>query len=208
MSFVDLNRSGVALMEIVSKPDMRSADEARAYVTKLRTIMRYLGTCDGNMEKGSLRADVNVSVRRPGEPLGTRCEIKNVNSIRFIGQAIEDEARRQIGILEDGGKIDQETRLFDPSKGETRSMRSKEEAHDYRYFPDPDLLPLRVRPGLCRRLCAAVCRSCRTRSGPASSHEYGLSAYDAGVLVAERESADFFEAVAQGTRRQGSPPTG
>src|SRR5579863_6675827 len=145
-SFVDLNRSGVALMEIVSKPDMRSADEARAYVTKLRTILRYLGTCDGNMEQGSLRADVNVSVRRPGEGLGTRCEIKNVNSIRFIGQAIEYEARRQIGILEDGGKIDQETRLFDPNRGETRSMRSKEEAHDYRYFPDPDLLPLELDP--------------------------------------------------------------
>jgi aspartyl-tRNA(Asn)/glutamyl-tRNA(Gln) amidotransferase subunit B len=141
-SFVDLNRSGVALMEIVSKPDMRSADEAKAYVTKLRTILRYLGTCDGNMEQGSLRADVNVSVRRPGEGLGTRCEIKNVNSIRFIGQAVDVEARRQIGILEDGGRIDQETRLFDPGRGETRSMRSKEEAHDYRYFPDPDLLPL------------------------------------------------------------------
>ncbi|MBV9589604.1 MAG: Asp-tRNA(Asn)/Glu-tRNA(Gln) amidotransferase subunit GatB, partial [Hyphomicrobiales bacterium] len=142
MSHVDLNRSGVALMEIVSKPDLRSADEARAYVTKLRTILRYLGTCDGDMEKGNLRADVNVSVRRPGEPLGTRCEIKNVNSIRFIGQAIEAEARRQIGILEDGGSIEQETRLFDPAKGETRAMRTKEEAHDYRYFPDPDLLPL------------------------------------------------------------------
>src|SRR4051812_9937064 len=142
MSFVDLNRSGVALMEIVSKPDMRSAEEAKAYVTKLRTILRYLGTCDGDMDKGNLRADVNVSVRRPGEELGTRCEIKNVNSIRFIGQAIEYEARRQIGIIEDGGTIDQETRLFDPGKGETRSMRSKEEAHDYRYFPDPDLLPL------------------------------------------------------------------
>ncbi|MDB5511480.1 MAG: glutamyl-tRNA(Gln) amidotransferase, subunit, partial [Enterovirga sp.] len=141
-SFVDLNRSGVALMEIVSKPDLRSSEEAKAYVTKLRTILRYLGTCDGDMEKGSLRADVNVSVRRPGEPLGTRCEIKNVNSIRFIGQAIEHEARRQIAIIEDGGTIDQETRLFDPGRGETRSMRSKEEAHDYRYFPDPDLLPL------------------------------------------------------------------
>src|SRR5215218_5601810 len=141
-SYVDLNRSGVGLMEIVSKPDMRSADEAKAYVSKLRTIMRYLGTCDGDMEKGNLRADVNVSVRRPGEPLGTRCEIKNVNSIRFIGQAIEYEARRQIGIREDGGEIEQETRLFDPNKGETRSMRNKEEAHDYRYFPDPDLLPL------------------------------------------------------------------
>ena len=144
MSFVDLNRSGCALMEIVSKPDMRSAEEAKAYVTKLRQIMRYLGTCDGNMEQGSLRADVNVSVRRPGGDFGTRCEIKNVNSIRFMGQAIEYEARRQIGILEDGGTIDQETRLFDARKGETRSMRSKEEAHDYRYFPDPDLLPLEL----------------------------------------------------------------
>src|ERR1700726_2846769 len=145
MSLVDLNRSGVALMEIVSKPDLRSAEEAKAYVGKLRTILRYLGTCDGGMEKGSLRPDVNVSVRRPGEPLGTRCEIKNVNSIRFIGQAIEAEARRQIGIIEDGGKIDQETRLFDPGKGETRALRSKEEAHDYRYFPDPDLLPLALK---------------------------------------------------------------
>ncbi len=144
MSLVDLNRSGVALMEIVSKPHMRSADEAKAYVSKLRTIMRYLGTCDGNMEEGSLRADVNVSVRKPGGEPGTRCEIKNVNSMRFMGQAIEYEARRQIDILEDGGKIDQETRLFDARKGETRSMRSKEEAHDYRYFPDPDLLPLEI----------------------------------------------------------------
>src|SRR5690349_15332364 len=142
MSYVDLNRAGVALMEIVSKPDLRSADEAMAYVAKLRSILRYLGTCDGDMEKGSLRADVNVSVRRPGEPLGTRCEIKNVNSIRFMGQAIDYEARRQIEILEEGGRIDQETRLFDPARAETRSMRSKEEAHDYRYFPDPDLLPL------------------------------------------------------------------
>src|SRR6188472_2244228 len=144
MSLVDLNRAGVALMEIVSKPDLRSSEEAKAYVAKLRTILRYVGTCDGDMEKGNLRADVNVSVRRPGEPLGTRCEIKNVNSIRFIGQAIEYEARRQIGILEDGGKIDQETRLYDAGKGETRSMRSKEEALDYRYFPDPDLLPLEI----------------------------------------------------------------
>src|SRR6202451_3256642 len=144
MSFVDLNRSGVALMEIVSKPDIRSAEQAKAYVTKLRSILRYLGTCDGDMEKGSLRADVNVSVRKPGGPLGTRCEIKNMNSINFIGQAIEYEARRQIEIIEDGGSIDQETRLFDPNKGETRSMRSKEEAHDYRYFPDPDLLPLEL----------------------------------------------------------------
>src|SRR6187399_1841219 len=142
MSYVDLNRSGVALMEIVSKPDMRSSEEAKAYLTKLRTIVRYLGTCDGNMDEGSMRADVNVSVRKPGGAFGTRCEIKNVNSIRFVGQSIEYEARRQIAILEDGGTIDQETRLFDPNKGETRSMRSKEEAHDYRYFPDPDLLPL------------------------------------------------------------------
>src|SRR5213083_1529527 len=142
MSCVDLNRCGVALMEIVSKPDIRDAEQAKAYVTKLRSILRYLGTCDGDMEKGSLRADVNVSVRKPGGPLGTRCEIKNMNSINFIGQAIEYEARRQIEIIEDGGTIDQETRLFDPNKGETRSMRSKEEAHDYRYFPDPDLLPL------------------------------------------------------------------
>ncbi len=142
MSFVDLNRCGVALMEIVSKPDIRSSEQAKAYVTKLRSILRYLGTCDGDMEKGSLRADVNVSVRKPGEALGTRCEIKNMNSISFIGDAIEYEARRQIEIIEDGGTIDQETRLYDPGKGETRSMRSKEEAHDYRYFPDPDLLPL------------------------------------------------------------------
>src|SRR6201994_1953708 len=144
MSFVDLNRAGVALMEIVSKPDLRSAEQAKAYVSKLRSILRYLGTCDGDMEKGSLRANVNVSVRRPGEKLGTRCETKNVNSIRFIGQAVEHEARRQIEGIEDGGTIDQETRLFDPVKGETRPMRSKEEAHDYRYFPDPDLLPLEL----------------------------------------------------------------
>src|SRR5690242_4015672 len=142
MSLVDLNRAGVALMEIVSKPDLRSAEEAMAFLRKLRSVLRYLGTCDGDMEKGSLRADVNVSVRKPGGPLGTRCEIKNLNSVRFIGQAIEFEARRQIDVIEDGGAIEQETRLFDPGKGETRSMRSKEEAHDYRYFPDPDLLPL------------------------------------------------------------------
>src|SRR6202011_1679538 len=143
-TYVDLNRAGVALMEIVSEPDLRSAEEAGIYLRKLRSILRYLGTCDGNMEEGSLRCDVNVSVRRPGEPLGTRCEIKNMNSIRFVGQAIEYEGRRQIAILEDGGGIEQETRLFDPGKGETRSMRNKEEAHDYRYFPDPDLLPLEL----------------------------------------------------------------
>src|SRR6476646_8801075 len=142
MSYVDLNRSGVALMEIVSKPDIRSSEQAKAYVSKLRSILRYLGTCDGDMEKGSLRADVNVSVRKPGSPLGTRCEIKNMNSISFIGDAIEHEARRQIAIIEDGGVIDQETRLYDPNRRETRSMRTKEEAHDYRYFPEPDLLPL------------------------------------------------------------------
>jgi aspartyl-tRNA(Asn)/glutamyl-tRNA(Gln) amidotransferase subunit B len=196
-SYVDLNRSGVALMEIVSKPDLRSADQAKAYVGKLRTIMRYLGTCDGNMEEGSLRADVNVSVRRPGEPFGTRCEIKNVNSIRFIGQAIEHEARRQIEILEDGGVIHQETRLFDAKTGETRSMRSKEEAHDYRYFPDPDLLPLELRQdfvdGLARDLPELPDQK-RARF----IADYGLSPYDADVLIAEKESADYFEAVGKG----------
>jgi aspartyl-tRNA(Asn)/glutamyl-tRNA(Gln) amidotransferase subunit B len=197
MSFVDLNRSGVALMEIVSKPDLRSSEEAKAYVTKLRTIMRYLGTCDGNMEEGSLRADVNVSVRRPGEPFGTRCEIKNVNSIRFIGQAIETEARRQIAILEDGGRIDQETRLFDPNKGETRSMRSKEEAHDYRYFPDPDLLPLEFDQAYVDALARHLPELPDAKKARFVK-DYGLTGYDAGVLVAERESADFFEQVAKG----------
>jgi aspartyl-tRNA(Asn)/glutamyl-tRNA(Gln) amidotransferase subunit B len=197
LSFVDLNRSGVALMEIVSKPDMRSSDEAKAYVTKLRTILRYLGTCDGDMEKGNLRADVNVSVRRPGEPLGTRCEIKNVNSIRFIGQAIEYEARRQIGILEDGGTIEQETRLFDPGKGETRSMRSKEEAHDYRYFPDPDLLPLEFDQGFVDALAAELPELPDAKMAR-FIQDYGLSSYDAGVLVAERIAADYFEAVVTG----------
>jgi aspartyl-tRNA(Asn)/glutamyl-tRNA(Gln) amidotransferase subunit B len=197
LSLVDLNRCGVALMEIVSKPDMRSSDEAKAYVTKLRTILRYLGTCDGDMEKGSLRADVNVSVRRPGEPLGTRCEIKNVNSIRFVGQAIEYEARRQIGILEDGGAIDQETRLFDPGKGETRSMRSKEEAHDYRYFPDPDLLPLEFDEAYVDDLAQRLPELPDAKKARFIA-EYGLSAYDAGVLVGERASADYFEAVAKG----------
>src|ERR1700712_2490182 len=191
-SFVDLNRSGVALMEIVSRPDLRSSEEARAYVTKLRTILRYLGTCDGDMEKGSLRADVNVSVRKPGDPLGTRCEIKNVNSIRFIGQSIEVEARRQIAIIEDGGTIDQETRLFDPARGETRSMRSKEEAHDYRYFPDPDLLPLQFDQAFVDRLPADP-PELPDQKRARFIAEYGLPAYDAGVLVADRESADFFE---------------
>ena len=196
-SYVDLNRSGVALMEIVSKPDLRSSKEAQAYVTKLRTILRYLGTCDGDMEKGNLRADVNVSVRRPGEGLGTRCEIKNVNSIRFIGQAIEVEARRQIDILEDGGKIDQETRLFDPGKGETRSMRSKEEAHDYRYFPDPDLLPLELEQAWVDDLAQHL-PELPDEKRARFMKDYGLSPYDAAVLVAERENADFFEAVAKG----------
>ena len=194
MSFVDLNRSGVALMEIVSKPDMRSADQARAYVTKLRTILRYLGTCDGDMEKGSLRADVNVSVCKPGDPLGTRCEIKNVNSIRFIGQAIEFEARRQIGVLEDGGKIDQETRLYDPGKGETRSMRSKEEAHDYRYFPDPDLLPLEFDDAFVAALKADLPELPDEKKARFIA-DFALTPYDASVLVSERESADLFEAV-------------
>jgi aspartyl-tRNA(Asn)/glutamyl-tRNA(Gln) amidotransferase subunit B len=196
-SFVDLNRSGVALMEIVSKPDMRSADEAKAYVTKLRTILRYLGTCDGDMEKGNLRADVNVSVRKPGGELGTRCEIKNVNSVRFIGQAIEVEARRQIGIIEDGGKIDQETRLYDPAKSETRSMRSKEEAHDYRYFPDPDLLPLEFDDSYVAALNAELPELPDAKKARFIK-DFALSAYDASVLSAERESADYYEAVAKG----------
>jgi aspartyl-tRNA(Asn)/glutamyl-tRNA(Gln) amidotransferase subunit B len=197
MSLVDLNRAGVALMEIVSKPDLRSSEEAKAYVSKVRTILRYLGTCDGDMEKGNLRADVNVSVRKPDAPLGTRCEIKNVNSIRFIGQAIEHEARRQIEILEDGGKIEQETRLFDPVKGETRSMRNKEEAHDYRYLPDPDLLPLELTAAFVDDLRARLPELPDEKKGR-FTRDYGLSAYDAGVLTAEREAADFFEAVARG----------
>jgi aspartyl-tRNA(Asn)/glutamyl-tRNA(Gln) amidotransferase subunit B len=194
MSFVDLNRCGVALMEIVSKPDIRDAEQAKAYVTKLRSILRYLGTCDGDMEKGSLRADVNVSVRKPGAPLGTRCEIKNMNSITFIGQAIEYEARRQIEILEDGGQIDQETRLYDPNKGETRSMRSKEEAHDYRYFPDPDLLPLEFSQDLVDELKAKL-PELPDQKKTRFVADFGLSAYDASVLVAERESAVFYETV-------------
>lgn len=194
MSYVDLNRCGVALMEIVSKPDIRDAEQAKAYVTKLRSILRYLGTCDGDMEKGSLRADVNVSVRKPGAPLGTRCEIKNMNSITFIGQAIEYEARRQIEILEEGGQIDQETRLYDPNKGETRSMRSKEEAHDYRYFPDPDLLPLEFSQGYVDELKAEL-PELPDQKKMRFVADFGLSAYDASVLVAERESAVFYETV-------------
>ena len=196
-TYVDLNRSGVALMEIVSEPDMRSPEEAGAYLKKLRSILRYLGTCDGNMEEGSMRCDCNVSVRRPGEGYGTRCEIKNVNSVRFVMQAIEYEARRQVEVLEDGGTIRQETRLFDSGRGVTRPMRSKEHAHDYRYFPDPDLLPLvldakwveEIRKGLPELPDAKKARFIR---------DYKLSAYDAGVLAAERESAAFYEAVAKG----------
>src|SRR5437667_4215943 len=196
MSFVDLNRSGVALMEIVSKPDIRDAEQAKAYVTKLRSILRYLGTCDGDMEKGNLRADVNVSVRKPGGPLGTRCEIKNMNSIAFIGQAIEYEARRQIGILEDGGAIDQETRLFDPNKGETRSMRSNEEAHDYRYFPDPDLLPLEISETYVADLKANL-PELPDQKKLKYVRDFGLTPYDADVLVANPETAAYFEVVAE-----------
>ncbi|UES36485.1 Asp-tRNA(Asn)/Glu-tRNA(Gln) amidotransferase subunit GatB [Roseibium aggregatum] len=197
MSFVDLNRSGVALMEIVSKPDLRSSDEAKAYLTKLRTILRYLGTCDGNMDQGSMRADVNVSVRRPGGEFGTRCEIKNVNSIRFVGQAIEYEARRQVALLEDGGSVDQETRLFDAVKGETRSMRSKEEAHDYRYFPDPDLLPLEFTQAFVDELAQHLPELPDDKKNRFMG-DYGLTAYDAEILIAEKASADFFEEVAKG----------
>ena len=196
-SYVDLNRSGVALMEIVTKPDLRSSEEARAFLSKLRSILRYLETSDADMEKGNLRADANVSVRRPGEPLGTRCEIKNLNSIRFLGQAIDYEARRQIAIIEDGGAIEQETRLFDPGRGETRSMRSKEEAHDYRYFPDPDLLPLELDPAYVEELGRNLPELPDAKKARFVS-ELGLSPNDADVLVAEKETADFFEAVASG----------
>jgi aspartyl-tRNA(Asn)/glutamyl-tRNA(Gln) amidotransferase subunit B len=193
-SYVDLNRSGVALLEIVSRPDLRSARQAQAFLTKLRTILRYLGTCDGDMEKGNLRADINVSVRRPGGPLGTRCEIKNLNSIRFLGQAIDAEARRQIAVIEDGGEVVQETRLFDPVRGETRSMRSKEEAHDYRYFPDPDLLPLELAESFVEDLRGALPELPDAKTARfMGTHQ--LSAYDAGVLVAERERADYYEAM-------------
>ena len=207
-SYVDLNRAGTALMEIVSMPDMRTSAEAAAYVKKLRTILVYLGTCDGDMEKGNLRADVNVSVCRPGDyerfretgsfsHLGTRCEIKNVNSYRYIQQAIEYEARRQIEILEDGGKIIQETRLFDPVKGETRSMRSKEDAQDYRYFPDPDLLPLVLDPAWVKAIEADLPELPDAKKARFQT-QYGLSAYDAQVLIGEQARADFFEAAAKG----------
>lgn len=196
-TYIDLNRAGVALMEIVSKPDMRSADEAAAYLTKLRSIVRYLGTCDGNMDEGSMRCDVNVSVRKPGGELGTRCEIKNVNSIRFVKQAIEYEARRQVEVIEGGGKIEQETRLFDPGRGETRRMRSKEDAHDYRYFPDPDLLPLILKQEFVDGIKAGLPELPDAKK-ERFTRDYGLTPYDAGVLVAERETAEFFETVAAG----------
>ncbi|HEY4135105.1 MAG TPA: Asp-tRNA(Asn)/Glu-tRNA(Gln) amidotransferase subunit GatB [Alphaproteobacteria bacterium] len=197
MTFIDLNRSGVALMEIVSEPDMRSAEEAGAYVKKLRSILRYLGTCDGNMEEGSLRADVNVSVRKPGDRFGTRCEIKNVNSIRFVQQAVEAEARRQVDLIEDGGEVKQQTRLFDPNRGETRPMRSKEEAHDYRYFPDPDLLPLELDPKWVETIKQGLPELPDVKKARFVS-DYGLSPYDAGVLSADMASAMFYETVAKG----------
>jgi aspartyl-tRNA(Asn)/glutamyl-tRNA(Gln) amidotransferase subunit B len=197
LTYVDLNRAGVALMEIVSEPDMRSAEEAGAYLRKLRSILRYLGTCDGNMEEGSLRCDCNVSVRRPGGPLGTRCEIKNVNSIRFVMQAIDYEARRQIEVIEEGGTIQQETRLFDAGRGITRFMRSKEDAHDYRYFPDPDLLPLTLDAAWVETLRRQLPELPDAKKARFVA-DYKLSPYDAGVLVGEQASAEYFEAVAKG----------
>ncbi|HEY0837462.1 MAG TPA: Asp-tRNA(Asn)/Glu-tRNA(Gln) amidotransferase subunit GatB [Azospirillum sp.] len=196
-TYIDLNRSGVALMEIVSEPDLRSAEEAAAYVRKLRSILRYLGTCDGNMEEGSMRCDCNVSVRKPGQPFGTRCEIKNVNSIRFVMAAIEYEAARQVEVLEAGGKIDQETRLWDTTKLVTRSMRSKEEAHDYRYFPDPDLLPLELEPEWVEEIKRTLPELPDEKKARFIS-DYKLSAYDANVLVNEKAKADYFETVAKG----------
>jgi aspartyl-tRNA(Asn)/glutamyl-tRNA(Gln) amidotransferase subunit B len=208
MSFVDFNRTGVALMEIVSRPDIRGPEEAAAYVTKLRQILRYLGTCDGNMQNGNLRADVNVSVCRPGQyekyqatqdfgHLGTRCEIKNMNSMRFIQAAIDYEARRQIAILEDGGAVVQETRLYDPDRNETRSMRSKEEAHDYRYFPDPDLLPLEIEQAWVDDIARTMPELPDAKKARFMA-DFGLTDYDANVLTADLESSSFFEAVAQG----------
>jgi aspartyl-tRNA(Asn)/glutamyl-tRNA(Gln) amidotransferase subunit B len=197
LSYVDLNRAGIALMEIVSEPDLRSAEEAGIYLRKLRSMLRYLGTCDGNMEEGSLRCDCNVSVRRPGEPYGTRCEIKNLNSVRFVMQAIDYEARRQIDILEDGGTIAQQTRLFDSGRGMTRSMRSKEEAHDYRYFPDPDLLPLVLDPDWVARLRGELPELPDAKKAR-FVRDLGLSPDDAAVLVAEKDAALFFERVAAG----------
>ncbi len=197
LTFIDLNRSGVALMEIVSKPDLRSAEEAGAYLTKLRAILRYLGTCDGNMAEGSMRADVNLSMRRPGEPLGTRTETKNVNSIRFVQQAIHFEALRQIEVLESGGTIDQETRLFNGMTGESRSLRSKEEAHDYRYFPDPDLLPVKLDPAMIEEIRASL-PELPDEKKARFIESFELKPIDAAILVADQERADFFEAVAGG----------
>ncbi len=196
-TYVDLNRSGVALMEIVSEPDMRSPEEAAAYPAKMRSILRYLGTCDGNMEEGSMRADVNVSVRKPGDELGTRCEIKNVNSIRFVQQAIVFESARQVALIEDGGEVVQQTRLFDPEAGVTRVMRSKEESHDYRYFPDPDLLPLELDADWVASIKADL-PELPDEKRARFIDDYGLSPYDSSVLVAERETAEFFETVAEG----------
>ncbi len=201
LSYIDLNRSGIGLMEIVSEPDLRSSEEAGAYLRKLRSILRYLGTCDGNMDEGSMRCDANVSVRRPGGPLGTRCEIKNVNSVRFVMQAIDYEARRQVELIESGGRVVQETRLFDSGNGTTRPMRSKEQAHDYRYFPDPDLLPLTLDPVWVEGI------RCTLPELPDDKKErfmrdFGLSAYDAGVLVAEREIAAYYEAVLAGGKKR------
>jgi aspartyl-tRNA(Asn)/glutamyl-tRNA(Gln) amidotransferase subunit B len=196
-SYIDLNRCGVALMEIVSEPDMRSPEEAGAYLRKLRTVLRYLGTCDGNMEEGSMRADVNVSVRKHGEPFRTRCEIKNVNSIRFVMQAVESEAKRQIALYEDGGTVVQQTRLYDPSRGETRSMRSKEDAHDYRYFPDPDLLPLVLDEAWVEQLRSEL-PELPDEKRARLMRDYGIPFYDSGVLVAEQVIADFYEELARG----------
>ena len=196
-SFIDLNRSGVALMEIVSEPDIRSPEEAGAYLTKLRQILRYLGTCDGNMDEGSMRADVNVSVRKPGEAFRTRCEVKNVNSIRFVMQAVEAEAKRQIAVWEEGGEVVQETRLFDPTRLETRSMRSKEDAHDYRYFPDPDLLPLVLDQAWVDALKSKLPELPDARTAR-FVRDFGLSAYDARILVMEQATAEFYETVAHG----------
>jgi aspartyl-tRNA(Asn)/glutamyl-tRNA(Gln) amidotransferase subunit B len=205
MSYVDLNRSGVALMEIVSRPDMRSPAEAGAYLAKLRSILRYVGSCDGNMDQGSMRADVNVSVRKPGEPLGTRTETKNVNSVRFVMAVVEQEAKRQVALVEDGGRVVQETRLYDPDRGETRSMRSKEDAHDYRYFPDPDLLPIELDDAFVKE-----CRASLPELPDAKRHRYetalGLSPYNAGVLTAEVETARWFEALlGHAATQQGKP---
>ena len=196
-TFVDLNRAGIALMEIVTEPDLRSSEEAGAFMTKLRSIVRYVGTCDGNMEQGSMRCDANVSVRKQTDPYGTRCEIKNLNSIRFLMKAIDYEARRQVDLIESGGTVQQETRLFDSERGETRSMRSKEESHDYRYFPDPDLLPLRLEDGLIEKLKAQLPELPDDKS-KRFMEEYGLTQYDAGVLTSELERADYFETIVEG----------